>query len=256
NSTDVLITSAGDKLTVTGLSMAPDFVNQGATNRTMLNLTFNASNEENGQITIMSINISRTGTGGSTNISGATIYNDTNADGILNAGDEQLNTTQVFSNGYVVFGNLDFTVYYSSGNYTIFVVYNISSSATIDETVGANVTNETKISVSSPDSVNAFSTIWSDNSTIIEPANINYTIRNGTTGLEEGVGYRKWGNWTIDPGDPPTNSTNWLRIRNTNCLNAAQQVLVDFSNTTFNQTDGSGTIPIDGNITFWYFFTN
>ena len=73
--------------------------------------------------------------------------------------------------------------------------------------------------------------------------------------LDKLLKWKLWGNWTIDSGDPPTNSTTWLRVRNTNCSKNAQQVVVDFSNTTFNQTTGSGTIPIDGNITFW-FFTN
>jgi subtilisin-like proprotein convertase family protein len=254
-STNVSITSAGDKLTVIGTSIAPGFVNQGSVNRAMLNLTFNASNEENGQITVMSINISLTGTGSSSDVSGVTIYNDTNGNGTLDSGDTQLNTTQVFSNGYVVFGNLNFAVYYSAGNYTIFVVYNISATGTIDATVGANVTNETKITVTSPDSVNTFSTIWSYNSTIIEPPVINYTIRNETGVLQEGV-WKLWGNWTADPADVKVNGTNWLRIRNTNVSNAAQQVVVDFSQGNFTNTTKNWNISIDNNMTFWYFFTN
>ena len=198
--------------------------------------------------------VPKPGTGTSTNISGVTIYNDTDGSGGLSAGDTQLNTTQIFSDGYVLFGNLNFDVNYGCNAY-IFVVYNISSTATIDVTVGANITNETKIIVdtTNDDVVAGFSTIWSNNSTIKDK--ITYEIRNETGVLQTGD-WKVWGNWTADPGEVKVNGTNWLRIRNTNCSKNDQQVIVDFTGITFENATTGGSIPIDGNIWFWYFYTN
>ncbi|MCG2826189.1 MAG: hypothetical protein L6265_06320, partial [Thermoplasmatales archaeon] len=195
-------------LTVSGVSKAPEFATIGNTNITMLNITFSSDSGGDGAVTVISINISRTGTGGSTNISGATLYNDTDGSGDLSAGDTQLNTTQTFTDGYVLFGNLNLVVY-STSNVYLFVVYNISSTATIDVTVGANVTDEAKIIVdtTNDDVVAGFSTIWSYNSTIKDK--ITYEIMNETGILQEGS-WKLWGNWTADPNATKVNGTNWL----------------------------------------------
>ncbi|MCG2825157.1 MAG: hypothetical protein L6265_01040, partial [Thermoplasmatales archaeon] len=50
--------------------------------------------------------------------------------------------------------------------------------------------------------------------------------------------------------------TNWLRIRNTNCSNNAQEVVVQFSQAVFTNTTKGWDISINGNIVFWYFYTN
>ncbi|MCG2825465.1 MAG: integrin alpha, partial [Thermoplasmatales archaeon] len=253
-STNMEITTAVtyDTLTVSGASKAPEFVNQGNTNITVLNLTLSSDDGGGGTITLTSINISLTGTGTSTNISGVTIYNDTDGSGGLSADDTQLNTTQVFtSSGYVLFDNPNFNVNYGCNAY-IFVVYNISSTAIIDATVGANLTNETKITVdtSNGDTVAGFSTIWSYNSTIKDI--ITYEIRNETGVLQEGD-WKVWGNWTANPNGTEVNGTNWLRIRNTNCSNNAQEVVVQFSQAVFTNTTKGWDISINGNIVFWYF---
>ncbi|MCG2825605.1 MAG: hypothetical protein L6265_03300, partial [Thermoplasmatales archaeon] len=253
NSTNVLITSAVDTLTVSGISVSPEFVNQGNTNITMLNITLSSDNGGDGTVNVTSINISLTGTGTSTNISGVTIYNDTDGSGGLSTGDTQLNTTRTFTDSYVLFGYLNFNVNYGCNAY-IFVVYNISSTAIIDSTVGANLTNETKITVDTTngDTVGSFATIWSNNSTIKKK--ITYEILNETGVLQTGD-WKLWGNWTADPGYIEVNGTNWLRVRNTNGSNPNQQFIVDFTDTYFENATTGGSITIDGNIWFWYFNT-
>ncbi|MCG2825140.1 MAG: hypothetical protein L6265_00955, partial [Thermoplasmatales archaeon] len=91
------------------------------------------------------------------------------------------------------------------------------------------------------------------NSTIKDK--ITYEIMNETGILQEGS-WKLWGNWTADPNATKVNGTNWLRIRNTNCSKNDQQVIVDFTDTTFENATTGGSITIDGNIWFWYFYTN
>jgi hypothetical protein len=150
-------------LTVTGGDQAPSTVVQGQTFVVMLNLTLTA---DYGWIEVTEIDVNRTGTSSTeTDVSAATLWEDVDGDGEYDSGTDTFIATGTYSNGNYTFSSLDLHVQDTNPK-DLLVIYNISSSANTGVTVGAQVDGQSNITVTSPDSVAAFSAINSTNSTI------------------------------------------------------------------------------------------
>ncbi len=161
-STNSNIQDLPDALTVVGTDEAPTNVPQGQTDVVMEHLTLTAGSDD---ISITSITVDLSGTGGDTDIVAVRLYDDTDDSGNLTAGDTQLGTSQTFLSGTLTFSGLSFVVNFGTPE-NLLIVFDINTTATPDATVGCAIVDETYIIVTAPDTVNIFAAIRSTNSSI------------------------------------------------------------------------------------------
>ncbi|UCE73404.1 MAG: Ig-like domain-containing protein [Methanomassiliicoccales archaeon] len=155
-----------DTLTVVGNDKAPATVIQGQTDVVMENLTLSADADS---ITLTAIRIDRTGTGSDIDVVNVKLYDDTDGSGTLTPGDIQLGTTGAFSSDTLTFSGLSFVI--NSGvPENLLVVFDISATATVGDTVGCVIVDDSYITLQGPDDVNAFALINSTNSSIMGSA--------------------------------------------------------------------------------------
>ncbi len=155
-------TISGNTLSVSGTDYAPADVYQAQIEVVMLQLTLSAPW---GTVSVTEIHVNRTGTSTTeADVSEATLWDDVNDNGAFDAGDTFI-AAGTYSNGNYTFSSLSITVNGGTDE-NILVVYNISASATIGDTVGARLDGSDNVTVTSPDSVAAFTAIQSTNSTI------------------------------------------------------------------------------------------
>jgi len=161
-----ILLAVPDSLTVTGTDMAPATVNPGNADIEMEYLTLSAGS---GIITVNSITIDSGGTGADADVANVEIYDDTNDNQAYDVGTDALLGQDVFAAGTVTIalgGGFSVT---SGTDENLLVVYDIDAGATIGNTVGVSIADNTYITVSAPDTVAVFAAIASTNSLIQAP---------------------------------------------------------------------------------------
>jgi hypothetical protein len=164
-STNSTILGGPDTLTVAGTDLAPLTVQQGDLNVEMerLNLT-----TPTGSVVVNSVQVNLSGTGGIPDITNVEIWNDTNGNDEVDAGDVLLGSGP-FAGGppptVTITLGAGFPVNAGMPE-TLLVVYDINISATPLNTVGVNISDESHMVVAGPDMVSPFGPITSTNSTI------------------------------------------------------------------------------------------
>jgi photosystem II stability/assembly factor-like uncharacterized protein len=111
---------------------------------------------------VTQIDVTLTGTGSSSDIDQAILYDDVNDDGDYDAGTDTYLATGTYSSGVYSFSSLSITVSAGSDE-NLLVLFNISATATLENTVGAKINDENDITVTSPDTVATLSSISSSN---------------------------------------------------------------------------------------------
>ncbi|MEW5947463.1 MAG: PQQ-binding-like beta-propeller repeat protein [bacterium] len=164
--------SIGQALSVSGADKAPATVQVGETDVEMLWLTLTASS---GAITLTDLKIDRTGTGADADIASAKLYDDVNDDGVLDIGDALL-STKTFIGATLTFNALIYTITSPTAEHLL-VVFNIASSATTGNTVGARIVDKTYVTVTAPPTVSPFSTINSGTPQITNTLTVSGTDR-------------------------------------------------------------------------------
>jgi len=152
-------------LDVSGMDLAPTTVTQGDININMAKITLNANL---GDIEITSITINRTGTGSDSDISEVRLILDKDKSDDFSAGDIVL-ASGSFNNGMVTFTHSR-TIAKNTGE-TFLVIYNISSMASVGESVGVKIKQD-DITVGSLAIVNQFADIISKQAIILERSDI------------------------------------------------------------------------------------
>jgi photosystem II stability/assembly factor-like uncharacterized protein len=152
-------TIIGNELLVYGGDITLVVAFRSEDNVEILNITLSA---EYGSVTVTQIDVTLTGTGSDSDIDEAVLYDDVNDDGDYDAGTDTPLRAGTYSSGVYSFSTLSITV--SAGtDENLLVLYNISATATLENTVGAKINDETDITVQSPDSVATLSAISSSN---------------------------------------------------------------------------------------------
>lgn len=137
-STNSVISTAINVVPTDSAASLPDGVTKGQTNALFVKLSMKATV---GSASITALKVKRTGTGADSDITGAKLYYDQNANGTFeSATDQQIGSTMTFSGGSLTFSGFTVTPSTTASS-TIFVVYNISSSATLNATLGAEITD-------------------------------------------------------------------------------------------------------------------
>jgi KaiC/GvpD/RAD55 family RecA-like ATPase/photosystem II stability/assembly factor-like uncharacterized protein len=149
----------GNELLVYGGDIAPAVAFRSEDSIEILNITLSV---EYGSVTVTQIDVTLTGTGSNSDIDEAVLYDDVNDDGDYDAGTDTFLATGTYSSGVYSFSSLSVTV--SAGtDENLLVMYNISATATLENTVGGKINDENDITVQSPDSVATLSSISSSN---------------------------------------------------------------------------------------------
>lgn len=150
----------GCTLTVTGSDQAPTVAFRSETEIVMLSLTFSA---DYGWIGVTNIEIDRTGTSTTeSDISAATLWEDINGDGDYDSGTDTFIASASYSSGVYTFSGLSIGVHAGTDK-DLLVMYNVSTSSTLEVTAGAELDGASSITVHMSDSIGAFSTISSTN---------------------------------------------------------------------------------------------
>jgi len=153
----------GNELNVYGGDIAQTVVFRTEDFAEMLNLTFTTTYSS---VTVMQIDVTKTGTSSqSSDIDAATLYEDVNGDGDYDSGTDTYIATATYSSGVYTFSSLSITVNAGTAK-NLLVMYNISATATLSVTVGAEISGASDILVQSPDTVGSFSAIASTNALI------------------------------------------------------------------------------------------
>ena len=153
----------GNELVVYGGNIAQTVVFRTEDFAEMLNLTFTTTYSS---VTVTQINVTKTGTSSqSSDIDSAILYEDVNGDGDYDSGTDTYIATATYSSGVYTFSSLSITVNAGTAK-NLLVMYNISATATLSVTVGAEIDGESDIQVQSPDTVGSFSAIASTNALI------------------------------------------------------------------------------------------
>ena len=149
----------GNELDVYGGGITPSVAFRSEDDIEMLNLTLST---EYSSLTVTQIDITLTGTGSDSDIDEAVLYDDANDDGDYDSGTDTPLRAGTYSSGVYSFSSLSITV--SAGtDENLLVMYNISATATLENTVGAKVNDENDFTVTSPDTVATLSSISSSN---------------------------------------------------------------------------------------------
>jgi photosystem II stability/assembly factor-like uncharacterized protein len=149
----------GNELLVYGGDATPSVAFRSEDLVEILNVTLSA---EYGSATVSQIDVTLTGTGSDSDIDEAVLYDDVNDDGDYDAGTDTPLAAGTYSSGVYSFSSLSISV--SAGtDENLLVMYNISATATLENTVGAKINDENDITVQSPDSVATLSAISSSN---------------------------------------------------------------------------------------------
>jgi hypothetical protein len=169
------VTIVASALTVAGTAVASGDVNPGETDIVMEELTLTSNL---GTITVTSVKVDQTGTGVDADTGGITLYWDVNGDGLPDAGDTLLGAG-TFSTKTLTFSGLSVNVV-SGTPVNLLIVYNVTATATLGNTLRASLVDNTYITVSSPAVVSPFAAINSNFVTIQEfvatTANITGTV--------------------------------------------------------------------------------
>lgn len=126
-------------------------INQGTTD-TVIDV-LNLSADTGSTITVNSIKVDRTGTSSDSDVSLVKLIDDANGNGLYDGGEATL-ASGTFSSGTKTFTLTSYTVTGGTPR-KILVVYDISSSATHNATVGSNLVDNSYISVASPATVSS-----------------------------------------------------------------------------------------------------
>jgi photosystem II stability/assembly factor-like uncharacterized protein len=149
----------GNELLVYGGDITPSVAFRSEDFIEILNITVSA---EYGSVTVIQIDVTLTGTGSNSDIDQALLYDDVNDDGDYDAGTDTYLATGTYSSGVYSFSSLSVSV--SAGtDENLLVMYDISATATLENTVGGKINDENDITVQSPDSVATLSAISSSN---------------------------------------------------------------------------------------------
>jgi hypothetical protein len=147
----------GDIVTTSGVGTAPSSVSPGQTGVQMLELSFQTNY---GTAKLTGIKLYEYGSGtATTNIQAVKIYRD-DGDGTFDPGDTLLSTTpSTFTDETTNFTFSEETITTTAQEF--YIIYDISASAEAGAYIGAEVTNESFITISAPDTKASFSAIQS-----------------------------------------------------------------------------------------------
>jgi tetratricopeptide (TPR) repeat protein/photosystem II stability/assembly factor-like uncharacterized protein len=149
----------GNELLVYGGDITPGLAFRSEDSIEILNITLSV---EYASVTVTQIDVTLTGTGLDSDIDEAVLYDDVNDDGDYDAGTDTPLRAGTYSSGVYSFSSLSISV--SAGtDENLLVMYNISATATLENTVGGKINDENDITVQSPDSVATLSSISSSN---------------------------------------------------------------------------------------------
>lgn len=159
-----------DTLTVAGTTVSPAQVYQGQTGVAMEKLTLTAAPKT---VFLTGITLTENGTSTvDTDVSSVKIYKDDGDGNFSSATDTAVGSgtfaaqsaTIAINDGGTGFLRID-----STASKVLFVVYDIAAAATLSQTLGVRIADETKLAVNAPDTVVPFAAITSTDSTIIAP---------------------------------------------------------------------------------------
>jgi hypothetical protein len=156
----LILAAVPDTLTVTSQDLAPATVNAGDPDVAMLWLTLTANT---GSVNVLTIRNEISGTGGVADIAGVDIYDDVNDNQVYDPGTDILLGSGMSPLPIPLGGGFLVT---SGTPENLLILYDIALGATPGNTVGVNIPDESYMTVSAPDTVNAFGSQQSTNSLI------------------------------------------------------------------------------------------
>ncbi|NCP32871.1 MAG: hypothetical protein GW867_22905 [Armatimonadetes bacterium] len=173
--TQGFLSAGGTSLLVTAANKAPQSAPVGQSNLAMLRLDLKAVGEAN--VTLSSLQVSRLGSAGDSDLTNVKLYTDTNASGEFEAAqDTRVGTTRSFSGGVATFTQLSFPLPSGEGK-ALFVVCDVASNAVAGRTFGISLESAASLTATNADHVSPTTPFpLSSNETAIENTLQEFTL--------------------------------------------------------------------------------